>query len=57
MDFVVTALSARNHAMLQPLSEIYVYTKGCSTYDLSVEVAEETGKGVGSAHPQVSSCL
>lgn len=55
MDFVLTALSARNHGLLDPLKEIYVYTKGCSTYTLPREIAEEVGLGSHAAHPQVFS--
>lgn len=52
MDFVLTSLSARNHDMMPGLKEIYVYDKGCSTYDLPREVAEEIGYGAAAAHPQ-----
>ncbi|MCF8466873.1 MAG: isochorismatase family protein [Sneathiella sp.] len=52
MDFVLTSLSARNHGMLPGLKEIYVYDKGCSTYDLPRSVAEEIGYGATAAHPQ-----
>ncbi|MCR9213955.1 MAG: isochorismatase family protein [Proteobacteria bacterium] len=52
MDFVLTALSARNHDMLPGLDEIYVYDKGCSTFDLPRSVAEEAGLGARAAHPQ-----
>ena len=52
MDFVVTTLSARNHDMTPPLSEVIVYDAGCSTYDLPRHAAEETGYGATAAHPQ-----
>jgi nicotinamidase-related amidase len=52
MDFVLTTLSARNHDMMPGLQEIFVYDKGCSTYDLPREVAEEAGIGAFAAHPQ-----
>ncbi|WP_293948270.1 isochorismatase family protein [Sneathiella sp.] len=52
MDFVLTTLSARNHDMLPGLKDIYVYDKGCSTYDLPRNVAEESGFGAAAAHPQ-----
>ena len=52
MDFVLTSLSARNHDMLPGLKEIYVYDKGCSTYDLPRATAEEIGRGASAAHPQ-----
>ncbi|BBN03810.1 hypothetical protein MPTK1_2g26560 [Marchantia polymorpha subsp. ruderalis] len=49
MDFVKTVLSARNHDMLNPLKHVAVYSEGCATYDLPVQVARDTG---GIAHPQ-----
>tara|TARA_Y100001934_G_scaffold191352_1_gene225480 strand:+ start:11533 stop:12252 length:720 start_codon:yes stop_codon:yes gene_type:complete len=52
MDFVLTALSARNHEMMPPLSDIIVYDAGCSTYDLPRDIAEELGYGASAAHPQ-----
>jgi nicotinamidase-related amidase len=52
MDFVLTSLSARNHDMMPGLTEIYVYDKGCSTFDLSRATAEELGLGARAAHPQ-----
>jgi nicotinamidase-related amidase len=52
MDFVLTSLSARNHDMMPGLKDIYVYDKGCSTYDLPRGVAEEIGYGATAAHPQ-----
>lgn len=52
MDFVLTSLSARNHDMMPGLDEIYVYDKGCSTFDLPRKTAEEIGLGAAAAHPQ-----
>ncbi|PHQ72246.1 MAG: isochorismatase [Sneathiella sp.] len=52
MDFVLTSLSARNHGMMSDLKEIYVYDKGCSTFDLPRATAEEAGLGGRAAHPQ-----
>ncbi|MEX1036470.1 MAG: isochorismatase family protein [Sneathiella sp.] len=52
MDFVLTALSARNHDMMPGLKEIHVYDKGCSTFDLPRATAEEIGYGATAAHPQ-----
>ena len=52
MDFVLTSLSARNHDMLSDLSEIYVYDKGCATFNLPKETAVEVGLPETSAHPQ-----
>lgn len=52
MDFVLTALSARNHDMMPSLLDIYVYEAGCSTYDLPRDTAETIGYGATAAHPQ-----
>jgi nicotinamidase-related amidase len=52
MDFVLTLLSARNHAMMPGLEDILVYEGGCATYDLPKAVAEEVGLGPAAAHPQ-----
>ncbi len=52
MDFVLTSLSARNHDMMPGLVDIHVYDKGCSTYDLPLEVAKEAGLPEVAAHPQ-----
>jgi nicotinamidase-related amidase len=52
MDFVLTALSARNHDMMPDLKNIHVYDKGCSTYDLPRDVAIDVGAGEFAAHPQ-----
>lgn len=54
MDFVLTVLSARNHALLPPLAEVFVYSRGCSTYDLPKQVAVALGRGPTAAHPQVT---
>ncbi|GAB2232012.1 hypothetical protein Droror1_Dr00011032 [Drosera rotundifolia] len=50
LDFVSSALSARNRRLLIPLEEVVVYSQGCATYDLPVHVAE-TIEGV-IPHPQ-----
>ena len=52
MDFVLTALSARNHGLMPGLEEILVYEGGCSTYDLPRASAEAIGYGASAAHPQ-----
>jgi len=52
MDFVLTSLSARNHGMLGPLKDIYVYEKGCATYNLPREIAVENDLPETAAHPQ-----
>lgn len=40
LDFTVTVLSARNHGLIPPLGEVVVYSQGCATYDLPVNVAK-----------------
>jgi nicotinamidase-related amidase len=52
MDFVLTALSARNRELMPPLRDIVVYEPGCATYDLPPEVAEAQGLPATAAHPQ-----
>lgn len=51
LDFVCSALSARNRGFLTPLEDVVVYSRGCATYDLPAEVAR-TVKGA-LPHPQV----
>ncbi|CAB4314318.1 unnamed protein product [Prunus armeniaca] len=50
LDFVCTTLSARNRRLLVPLEDVIVYSRGCATFDLPVDVAK-TAKDVV-AHPQ-----
>ncbi|CAN6542085.1 unnamed protein product [Malus baccata var. baccata] len=50
LDFVCTTLSARNHRLLAPLEDVIVYSHGCATFDIPVEIAK-TAKDV-IAHPQ-----
>ncbi|CAI5993911.1 unnamed protein product [Closterium sp. NIES-64] len=53
MDFVLTALSARNHGLFgQQLKEIVVVAPACSTYNLPRPVAESLGRGATASHPQ-----
>lgn len=52
MDFVLTLLSARNHGMVPSLKEVVVYNKGCSTYSLPRNVAEDIGLPPSASHPQ-----
>jgi nicotinamidase-related amidase len=54
MDFVLTALSARNHGLMPGLRDIVVQAPGCATYDLPREVAEQSGLGPTAAHPQAA---
>ncbi|KAL2905849.1 Nicotinamidase 1 [Bienertia sinuspersici] len=50
LDFVSSALSARNRGILTPLQEVIVYSQACSTYDLPLHVAETIKDAI--AHPQ-----
>lgn len=52
MDFVLTLLSARNHAMMTSLTDIAVYEPACATYDLPREVARSLGLPDTAAHPR-----
>ncbi|KAL6523644.1 hypothetical protein OROGR_017247 [Orobanche gracilis] len=40
LDFVCSALSARNRGFLSPLEDVIVYSRDCATFDLPVHVAE-----------------
>nr|DAD22123.1 TPA_asm: hypothetical protein HUJ06_023586 [Nelumbo nucifera] len=50
LDFVATALSARNRGFLAPLEDVVVYSRGCATYDIPSHVAKSNNEVV--AHPQ-----
>ncbi|KAK4771605.1 hypothetical protein SAY87_032137 [Trapa incisa] len=50
LDFVCSALSARNRGILPPLENVIVYSRGCATYDLPVHVAQASEDLI--AHPQ-----
>ncbi|KAG9138496.1 hypothetical protein Leryth_012778 [Lithospermum erythrorhizon] len=50
LDFVSSALSARNRRMLTPLEDVVVYSRGCSTFDLPLSVAQNIKGAL--AHPQ-----
>ncbi|CAA6604774.1 Amidase [Rhodospirillaceae bacterium LM-1] len=52
MDFVLTALSARNHGMMPCLKDIVVYTDGCATYDLPMAATRILGLPPTACHPQ-----
>jgi nicotinamidase-related amidase len=52
MDFVLTALSARNHALLGGLRDIVVYAPACATYSLDLETARSLDLPDDAAHPQ-----
>lgn len=51
LDFVCSALSARNRGFLTPLEDVIVCSRACATFDLPADVAR-THKGAA-AHPQV----
>lgn len=51
LDFVCSALSARNRGLLTPLKDVIVYSGGCATFDLPLHVA--SGIPGALAHPQV----
>jgi nicotinamidase-related amidase len=51
LDFVSSALSARNRGFLAPLEDVIVYSQGCATFDLPIHIARTLKDAV--AHPQV----
>lgn len=55
LDFVCSALSARNRRFLSPLEDVIVYSPGCATFDLPLHVAQNI-KGT-LAHPQVTDLM
>lgn len=50
LDFVCSALSARNRGFLGPLEDVIVFSRGCATFDLPVHVASNIKGAL--AHPQ-----
>ncbi|XP_057807166.1 nicotinamidase 1 [Salvia miltiorrhiza] len=50
LDFVCSALSARNRGLLSPLEDVVVYSRGCATFDLPVNVARNIKGAL--PHPQ-----
>lgn len=52
MDFVLTFLSARNHGMMPSLKDVVVYSEGCATYHLPMDVASSLGLPPTACHPQ-----
>uniref|UniRef100_A0A5B7AW86 Isochorismatase-like domain-containing protein n=1 Tax=Davidia involucrata TaxID=16924 RepID=A0A5B7AW86_DAVIN len=50
LDFVCSALSARNRGFLTPLEDVIVYSHGCATFDLPVHVSRTIKSAI--AHPQ-----
>lgn len=51
LDFVCSAMSAKNRGFLTPLEEIIVHSGACATYDVPVHVARASKDVL--AHPQV----
>ena len=52
MDFVLTALSARNHDMMPSCREIFVHEGACATYDLPRDAALSLDLPETASHPQ-----
>ncbi|XP_074589210.1 nicotinamidase 1-like isoform X1 [Curcuma longa] len=50
LDFVCGTLSARNIGLVPPLEDVVVYSRGCATYDLPVQIARNMKGAL--AHPQ-----
>ncbi|KAH7520446.1 hypothetical protein FEM48_Zijuj08G0144800 [Ziziphus jujuba var. spinosa] len=50
LDFACSALSARNRRILTPLEDVIVYSGGCATFDIPVEVARTANNVI--SHPQ-----
>ena len=51
LDFASSAFAARNIVRVPPLQDVVVYSEGCATYDLPVEIAMNVKGAL--AHPQV----
>ncbi|XP_059624139.1 nicotinamidase 1-like [Cornus florida] len=49
LDFVCSALSARNRGFLAPMENVIVYSRGCATFDLPAHVASTIK---ATPHPQ-----
>lgn len=49
-DFVSSAMSARNRGFLSPLEDVFVYSRGCATFDLPACIAINIKDAI--AHPQ-----
>ncbi|XP_028754539.1 nicotinamidase 1-like [Neltuma alba] len=50
LDFVCSALSARNRRLLSPLEHVIIYSHACATYDIPVHIARDNKDVI--AHPQ-----
>jgi hypothetical protein len=51
LDFASSTLAARNIDRVPPLRDVVIYSEGCATYDLPVEIAMNIKGAL--AHPQV----
>lgn len=51
LDFVCSTLSAKNHGFLNPLEDVIVYSRGCTTFDFPDHGGRDI-KGP-TTHPQV----
>ena len=51
LDFVSSALSARNRGFVASLQDVIVCSKACATFDLPIHVARDLKGAI--AHPQV----
>jgi hypothetical protein len=51
LDFASSTLASRNIDRVPPLQDVVVYSEGCATYDLPIEVAMNIEGAL--AHPQV----
>lgn len=51
LDFASSTLAARNIDRVPPLQDVVIYSEGCATYDLPVEIAMNVKGAL--AHPQV----
>lgn len=54
MDFVLTALSARNHGLMPSLNDIVILEPACATYDLPGATAASLGLPPTAAHPKAA---
>lgn len=52
LQFVQAMLSARNRDLMPTLKDVVVYTEGCATYGLPIEVARQIGLPEFLAHEQ-----
>ncbi|KAI9111840.1 hypothetical protein K1719_017530 [Acacia pycnantha] len=50
LDFVCSALAARNRRLLPPLEHVIVYSHACATYDIPVHIARDNKDVI--SHPQ-----